>query len=229
MLERQENLYNQNIDPDPFTKDFDQKLNDAIKGEVKDTLVKGGTKAVVCALPFALSACSGVNPDSIHLNLNEPVVLGHIVGAFSAVEEAFEKDNKEFLRRALSIGLKYVAGFTGAHAVASNMKNGGYWISSENMANTITLIPASYVLYKETSLHQLVDGLKNGVVRKSSNISESRKLRDQQRELKHLVHDAYHPNLRIQYAAREKAQQMGISRDLLSKIHRGEINVEDLR
>jgi len=226
MVERDINQNNLIFD-DPFAKDFNKNLSAAIRDEATKTIVKGSAKAAACALPLALSSCSKMSPDSVHLNLDGPSTYGLVSGFLWAVEEAFEKNDKKFFRKTVAIASKFGAGFIAGHAITSNFRDNN-WVSGENLTNTISLVPAAYVIVRETSINELINGLTSGAERVASGVKESHKIRDRQRELEHLAKDVFHPNIRKQSAARTKAQQMGIPLDLLSKIHRGEINVRDL-
>jgi hypothetical protein len=217
MIEREINQNSLIFDGDPFAKDFNKNLNAAIRDEVKKTVVKGSAKAVACAIPFALSSCSNLSPDTVHLNLDGPSTYGLVSGGLWAVEEAFEKSDKKFFRKSVAIASKFGAGFIAGHAITSNLKDNN-WVSAEHLTNTISLIPAAYVIVRETSISELINGLTSGAERAVSGVKESRKIRDQRRELEHLAKDVNHRNMNIQSAARTKAEQMGISMDQLRQI-----------
>jgi hypothetical protein len=222
MVERSIEEKNINFDGDPFTSDFNKKLNHAILDEAGKTALKEGTKVAVCALPFALSACSN-SPTEIaqnYFSTLSPNTAGHVLGTVFAIEEAFERDaGKNLFRRGFSIGAKYFAGYGIGDSATQIIQNGGSVLSSDNLSHTMTFGLAVYVMASETKIKQLLTGVGSSVRNSVSNYSQERRQAEFEREVKHIADDAYSINIKKQIAAREKAEAMGISREQLKQIH----------
>ena len=203
------------FDPDPFAPDFKSDMNRMV---VEESVESAG-KALVAALPLALTACSPTTSE-IQEFLNPASIAGHLAGTALAIEEAFEKDLQRNLgRKAFSVVSKYCAGFLAGHAVVHNEESGASWLSGENLPNSLSFIPAAYVIVKETSLPQLLDRFKSNVTGKVSAVGEQRRQAEAQLQLERLADDAFSSRIKTQNLAREQAKRLGISPQELYKIH----------
>jgi hypothetical protein len=121
---------------------------------------RGYIKGAALLLPLTLTGCNHPTNETVQLTTNWPTINGFIVGSISAIEEVFEKDpNKNIGRKTVSIGLKFAAGFGLGSALTHNLQNGNSWISHDNLPSTISFIPSTYVIVRETNIKELLTGL----------------------------------------------------------------------
>lgn len=202
------------IDSSPFSADFGSKVEKMITLEsqkfVNENAKRIG-KTMALALPLTLSACASSPETATSFN---PTYIGFAAGTLSAVEEAFEANDKNFLRKSTSIAVKFASGFTAGYVLSHNLQSQGSWISSEKLPYTIALVPSAYGIIRETKLSDLGRGVQN----KISDAKEKHNQAEFERRVVQLAHQTKSPNLRTSDEAWKKLQDMGVDRNTVSKI-----------